>query len=88
MNPDHKKCNAGASNVFGLEVAADVRDLHQSDLMSNPDVVGTGLSFDENGEPVIQVYTRGSRRSASNPLPSELDGVKVQVIVTGEFKAL
>ena len=72
---------------FGLEVAAEARDAHRGSLMDNPDVVGTGLSFDENGEPVIQVYTLGARRSAGHAIPNELDGVKVQVIVTGAFRA-
>lgn len=72
---------------FGLEVAAEARDAHRDSLMDNPDVVGTGLSFDENGEPVIQVYTLDARRSAGHAIPNELDGVKVQVIVTGEFRA-
>jgi hypothetical protein len=72
---------------FGLEIAAEARDAHRGSLMANPDVVGTGLSFGENGEPVIQVYTLGARRSAGHAIPNELDGVKVQVIVTGEFRA-
>ena len=72
---------------FGLEVAAEARDAHRGSLMANPDVVGTGLSFDENGEPVIQVYTLDARRSAGHAIPNELDGVKVQVIVTGAFRA-
>lgn len=72
---------------FGLEIAAEARDAHRDSLMDNPDVVGTGLSFDENGEPVIQVYTLDARRSADHAIPNELDGVKVQVIVTGEFRA-
>lgn len=72
---------------FGLEVAAEARGAHRDSLMANPDVVGTGLSYDENGEPVIQVYTLDARRSAGHAIPNELDGVKVQVIVTGEFRA-
>ena len=31
---------------FGLEIAAEARDAHRGSLMANPDVVGTGLSFD------------------------------------------
>ncbi len=72
---------------FGLEIAAEARDAHRGSLMDNPDVVGTGLSFDEEGEPVIQVYTKGAKRSVDHPIPNQLDGIKVQVIVTGEFRA-
>ncbi len=76
------------SFASGLDIAADARDRHSESLMANPDVVGTGLSYDRNGEPVIQVYTKGAARSVGHAIPSSLDGVKVQVIVTGEFKAL
>jgi len=72
----------------GLQIAAQVRDRHEPTLRANPDVVGTGLSLDENGDPEIQVYTRGARRLVGQSIPSTLEGVKVRVVVTGEFKAL
>ena len=76
------------STLGGLDIAAEARDRHRDSLMANPDVVGTGLSVDRNGAPVIQVYTKGAARSVDHPIPSLLDGVKVKVVVTGEFKAL
>jgi hypothetical protein len=81
------KGSLGSRVASGLDFAAEVRDRHEPDLMGNPDVVGTGLSLNENGDPVIQVYTRGSRRLVGQSIPSELEGVKVRVIVTGEFRA-
>lgn len=83
--PGKKNLGTGA---IGLDIAAGVRDRHESILMANPDVVGTGLSLDRNGDPVIQIYTRGARRLVGQAIPSELEGIKVQVVVTGEFRAL
>jgi hypothetical protein len=71
----------------GLDIAKAVRDQHRTDLMANPDVVGTGIGVDENGQPVIQVYTRGVARRDGHPIPSELGGIQVHVVVTGEFHA-
>jgi hypothetical protein len=72
----------------GLAVAAEVLDRHRESFMVNPDVVGSGLSVDRDGKPVIQVYTKGAARSVDHPIPAQLEGIKVEVVVTGEFKAL
>lgn len=72
----------------GLEIAAQVRDRHESVLRANPDVVGTGVSVDENGAPEIQIYTRGARRLVGQAIPASVEGINVRVVVTGDFKAL
>ncbi|MCB1908199.1 MAG: hypothetical protein KDH15_12585 [Rhodocyclaceae bacterium] len=78
----------GGAVAAGLDMAAEVRGRHEHALLANPDVVGTGLSLDDQGDPEIQVYVRGARRPAGFTIPNQLDGVKVRVVVTGEFRAL
>ena len=53
-----------------------------------PGVVGTGVSLDDDGNPVIEVYVeRAARATPARPIPKELDGVTVRVIETGPVRA-
>jgi len=69
----------------GLEIAKSVQDAHTPNLFDNPDVVGTAVGLDDNGELVIQVFTKSERFSG---IPSNIEGFPVEVVVTGEFFAL
>lgn len=48
-------------------------------------VVGAGTSENENGQLVIQVFA--ARGGMSRKLPGEIDGIPVEVTVSGELKA-
>lgn len=68
-----------------LAHAIAVQEQHTDRLMGVVDVVGTAVGLASDGEPVIKVYTR----IAGVPgIPASLDGVAVEVEVTGEFLAL
>lgn len=72
----------------GLAIAADVKDAHSADLLEIPGVVGHGVSVDENGQPVIEVYIeKAGGQAVGRPIPSELDGIAVRVVETGVIRA-
>jgi hypothetical protein len=62
-----------------------VQERHTSKLMSTPDVVGTAVGLDNAGDVVVKVYT--VREGVGN-LPATLDGMKVDVEVTGVIHAM
>ncbi|MFO1005401.1 MAG: hypothetical protein U0929_05565 [Planctomycetaceae bacterium] len=49
------------------------------------DIVGTATAENDNGQPVIHVYA--TRGGMSRKIPGNLDGIPVEVIVTGHIKA-
>ena len=78
-----KKKSLGA----GLDFASEVRARHTDELLERRGVMGTGLSIDDNGDPVIEVYVKSATAEAGRPIPSDLDGIAVRVIVTGQIRA-
>lgn len=81
--------NNGKKKSFGagLEFASEVRARHTDELLERRGVMGTGLGLDENGDPVIEVYVKSATAEAGRPIPSDLDGIAVRVIVTGQIRA-
>lgn len=68
----------------GLEQAIAAQEAHTDALLAKPGVVGTAVGLGADGRPVVKIYTE----SAGVPgLPSRLDGVPVEVEVTGEIVA-
>lgn len=69
----------------GLRVAIDAQERNNPSILSVPGVVGTGVGVNSSGRPVIKVFTetRGVRG-----LPRTVDGVPVQVLLTGRIFAL
>lgn len=63
-----------------------VQKRHTPALMDDPNVLGTGVGLDENGEVVVAIFTE--TRSPAGKLPAELDGVRATERVTGRFVAL
>jgi hypothetical protein len=74
-----------------------VKDLHEADLMSKANVVGVGIGLRQRagqstGEPAIVVsVTHKVPSSLVHPddvIPSELDGIPVDVQEIGRLRAL
>ena len=65
---------------FGPAIRAANR--HTARLMANPNIVGTGVGLNEEGEPAVRVFLLHDRVRG---IPSELDGVPVAAEVTGLF---
>lgn len=68
----------------GLDRAIAAQEAHTDALLAKPGVVGTAVGLGADGRPVVKIYIE----SAGVPgLPSRLDGVPVEVEVTGEIVA-
>lgn len=59
----------------------------EQELLKDKNVQGVGIT-EERGEPVILVYAVRKSKVLMDKLPSEVEGYKVKVEVTGEIKAL
>ncbi len=73
--------------VMDLAMVSDVKRRHNEDLMAIPGVVGTGVSRDESGTPVIEVYVDHLTEELGQLVPKELEGVTVRTVETGKFSA-
>ena len=75
--------SAAKSSPIGAAIAAQNR--HTNDLLGNPEVVGTAVGHGGDGRPVVLVLARSGGVAG---IPRSLDGIPVQVRVTGEIHAL
>lgn len=73
----------GLRESLGTAIAAQER--HTDRLLALPDVVGTAVGLRADGQSVVKVYTR---TAGIRGIPGGLQGVPVEVEVTGEFVAL
>ena len=69
----------------GLERAIVAKEFHTNVLLETRGVVGTGVGLGANGQPVVKIFTEAA---GIRGLPRILDGVQVEVQVTGEIFAL
>jgi len=74
-----------AENSHGLAKALDAQKRHTEVLMNLPGVVGTAVSWTEDGTPMVKIYTE---KIGIAGLPKQLDGVQVAIEVTGRIHAL
>jgi hypothetical protein len=72
----------------GLTVAKDVAARHSDRIFALPEVVGHGIGADENGNAVIEIYVASkARRGVGQAYPSDIEGIPVRVIETGQIRA-
>jgi len=64
-----------------------VQEQHESQLMSLPDVVGIGIGECDR-LPCFKVFVAEKTPALENQIPQELDGIKVDIVVTGPINAL
>ena len=62
-----------------------IQERHTKEIMANPDVLGTAVTLDENGEPAIMVLV--SNTATSKIALTELEGVPVQLVYTDKIVA-
>jgi hypothetical protein len=81
--------SASSSGPRGLDIARAkaVKAAASSALFAIEDVVGHGVGLAANGDAVIRVYLARDNEAARRAIPHSLDGVNVEVVVTGEFVA-
>lgn len=69
-----------------LAHASDVKDRYEGDLMKLPDILGAGVGM-KNGKVVIKVYAAQDTKRMRAAVPAQIEGVPVQVEVTGPIVA-
>lgn len=72
-----------SEDAFGR--AKEVHEKHSDRLMAKEGVVGIAVGHDDSGRPAVKVFTE---RPGIGGIPKELDGVPVDVEVTGPIYAL
>jgi hypothetical protein len=75
----------GGTQGPDLSAALAAQERHSDQLLAQPNVVGTAVGYGANGRPVVKVYT--ARQSVAG-VPTTLDGVPVEIQVTGEITAI
>src|SRR2546430_14622906 len=73
----------GLREFLAPAISVHQRDSHE--LMADRNVVGTAVGLTANGQPGIKVFTRSEAIMKS---PTNLEGLPVEVEVTGPFHAL
>ena len=68
-----------------FEHVKDVQERNSDRLMAMDGVEGTAIGYNQNDRLAVKVFTAGP---GVRGIPQELDGVPVQVVVTGKFYAL
>lgn len=66
-----------------VRAVADIQDKYTPQLLEAEDLVGTATGVDNEGNLVIRVYA--AEPGIAN-VPKTLDGIPVEVVVTGQFK--
>ena len=72
------------SHPPGLDRAIAAQEAHTDALLTRAGVIGTAVGLAADGQPVVKIYTRAA---GVRGLPADLDGVPVEVEVTGEIVA-
>jgi chitodextrinase len=76
---------AQGNSETAFERVKAVQEKHTERLMALNGVEGTAIGLDRNDRPALKVFTA---RQGVAGIPKTLDGVAVQVVVTGKFYAL
>lgn len=75
-----------------VQTVMAVQERHTESLMANPNVVGTAVGMTEDGKPAVLVMLKAEimpdALAKRAPLPTEIEGVPVVTLVTGEIKSL
>ena len=70
------------------ESATAIRDRHEDVLMRIPGAVGTGIAAgDQAGQPEIEVYVEKLTPEAQAAVSTDVEGLPVKLVETGEFVA-
>jgi hypothetical protein len=78
-----------APSAREIDAAMRVKVENELDLFRNPNVLGVGVGAAEDNplEAVIIIYVESTREHPHQALPTEIDGVRVRVILTDRFVA-
>jgi hypothetical protein len=68
--------------------ARDVKNRHSTALLRLPGVCGVGVQKASDGDFYIAVHIESSDAKVTEQLPKQLEGLRVETIVSGPFKKL
>src|ERR1700722_9344545 len=73
--------------VSAIEQTKSVKEQHVMELMSDPAVVGVGVSasLDSPGDPALMIYVLKGK--THNAIPASIDGVRTRIKETSPFRA-
>jgi hypothetical protein len=77
--------SAQGNSDWAFEHVKDVQERNATRLMAMDGIEGTAIGYNQNDRLAIKVFTAGP---GVRGIPQTLDGVPVQVVVTGKFYAL
>ncbi len=80
-------CNRESDRPMGQKTIETVLNNHTDHLMSIPGVIGTAIGESE-GKPCIKVFVVKKTEELQRKIPKELEGYKVVIDETGEFRPL
>lgn len=82
----HGKPKKNEVAAAAIALARQARDRHEDHLRGLAGVQGTGIGVG-HGRPTVAIFVESDHPAIVNQLPTELDGVPVEIKVTGEFVA-
>ena len=80
-----------------LEHVQEVKRRHENDLLRKPNVVGVGIGYHQHaGQPTdeiciivsVKAKVTASPLKREDQIPTSIENVPVDVVATGEFRAL
>jgi hypothetical protein len=74
--------------MVSREKAAEVKKRHSVSLLSLPGVVGVGVKQDDDGQYVLAVHVTTDVEEARATLPEQIEGCKVKVEQSGQYRKL
>lgn len=77
----------GKNSKHSLNLVGTVKGRHSAELLGIPGSVGHGIGLSRTGDYVIEVYLAQDSAQARGKAPRSLEGVPVQVVVTGPIEA-
>jgi len=74
-------------SASAIEQTKSVKELHVTELMSDPEVIGVGVSasLDSPGDPALMIFVLKGK--AHNVIPATIDGVRTRIKETSPFRA-
>ena len=86
FGPDTPEFRRSYANPEKLTAAIEAQERHTDALLLEARASATAVGWNDSGEPVIKVYSNAETELSQ--IPSDLDGITVQVEHSGNFYAL
>ncbi len=88
LSPTTELTDAASKSAANANIRAvmAVQDHYTPALMADADVIGTATTIGDDGQPAVLLLVLSDK--ARNRMPRDLDGVKVQVLITDRIVAM